>query len=74
MNGQSKVIDTEDSAEPVGELRQGDPRLLATALAQRLLAAAIPARVAYIAIDGTPRVVPMNFVWNGRRVGDGRLR
>ena len=47
-------------------LRQGDPALLDTELAQRLLAAPIPARVAFVALDGTPRVVPTWFHWTGR--------
>jgi hypothetical protein len=34
-------------------------------VAQRLLASANPARLAYIARDGTPRVVPVAFNWNG---------
>ena len=37
-------------------------------LAQRLMAAAIPARLAYVAVDGTPRVVPMGFHWNGAEI------
>jgi hypothetical protein len=44
-------------------LPQGDPRLLNTAVAQRLLHAPVPARLAYNALDRTPRVVPMNAVW-----------
>ena len=47
-------------------LRQGDPALLDTELAQRLLAAPIPARMAFTALDGTPRVVPAWFHWTGR--------
>lgn len=47
-------------------LRQGDPALLDTELAQRLLAAPIPARMAFAALDGTPRVVPTWFHWTGR--------
>jgi Pyridoxamine 5'-phosphate oxidase len=46
-------------------LRQGDLALLGTELAQRLLAAPIPARLAYVALDGTPRVVPTWFHWTG---------
>jgi hypothetical protein len=46
-------------------LPQGDVRLLDTDLAERLLAAAIPARLAFTAADGTPRVLPINFWWNG---------
>lgn len=33
--------------------------------AQELLRSNIPARLAYIALDGTPRVVPVGFHWNG---------
>jgi len=47
-------------------LRQGDLALLNTELAQRLLAAPIPARLAFIALDGTPRVVPTWFHWTGQ--------
>jgi hypothetical protein len=38
-------------------LAQGDPRLLETDLAERLLTSTIPARYAYMALDGTPRIV-----------------
>ena len=44
---------------------QGDLRLLHTDLAQRLLASTIPARLAYVALDGTPRVVSSWFEWTG---------
>jgi Pyridoxamine 5'-phosphate oxidase len=47
-------------------LPQGDLALLDTELAQRLLAAPIPARLAFVALDGTPRVVPSWFHWTGR--------
>jgi hypothetical protein len=46
-------------------LPQGDLRLLETDLAQRLLASTIPARFAYLAADGTPRVIPTWFTWTG---------
>jgi hypothetical protein len=59
------MSDTDDIAEPLRAPPQGDPRLLETASAQRLLTAAIPARFAYIGLDGSPRVIPMSFVWNG---------
>ena len=48
------------------DLPQGDLALLDTELAQRLLAAPIPARLAFVALDGTPRVVPSWFHWTGR--------
>ncbi len=50
------------------ELPQGDPRLLETAQVQELLSATLLARLAYVAADGTPRVVPTWFSWNGREV------
>ena len=50
------------SAE-LAALPQGSPELLNSALAKTLLAAAIPARVAYTADDGTPRIVASWFQW-----------
>jgi len=44
---------------------QGDLRLLETEVAKRLLSSAIPARLAYIAVDGTPRVIATWFHWTG---------
>ena len=49
-------------------LPQGSPQLLDTPLARSLLTATIPARVAYTAKDGTPRIVPTWFQWT-----DGEL-
>jgi hypothetical protein len=49
-------------------LPQGDPRLLETEVARRLLASRLPARFAYVATDGTPRVVPTWFHWTGVEV------
>ena len=37
-------------------------------VAQQLLRSRLPARLAYIARDGTPRVVPMQFHWTGEEV------
>jgi hypothetical protein len=51
-----------------GQLPQGDLRLLETPLAQRLLGGAYLARLAYVALDQTPRVIPVGFVWNGTEV------
>ena len=36
-------------------------------LAQELIASSIPARVAYTSLDGSPRVVPLGFHWNGEQ-------
>ena len=58
---------TSTSTEHTG-LPQGDPALLDTELAQRLLASRIPARLAFAALDGTPRVVPTWFHWTGREI------
>lgn len=44
---------------------QGDIGLLNEPVAQRLLQSRIPARLAYVWTDGTPRVVPIGFHWNG---------
>ena len=46
-------------------LLQGDTALLDTDLARELLASTEPARLAYTAGDGTPRVLPMWFLWSG---------
>ena len=49
-------------------VKQGDLSLLQHPAAQELLHSKIPARLAYIATDGTPRVVPIWFHWNGREI------
>jgi Pyridoxamine 5'-phosphate oxidase len=46
-------------------LAQGDLRLLESDTAKRLLGSSIPARFAYLALDGTPRVLPTWFHWTG---------
>src|SRR5206468_1733754 len=46
---------------------QGDLSLLNDPVAQRLLKAPIPAQLAYTWTDGTPRVVPIWFHWDGRQ-------
>jgi hypothetical protein len=47
---------------------QRNLKLLDNELARSLLNATVPARLAYIAKDGTPRVIPTWFHWNGREV------
>ncbi len=37
-------------------------------VAQELLQSAIPARLAYVGTDGTPRVIPIAFYWTGREI------
>ena len=48
--------------------KQGDLSLLNDPVAQKLLQSTIPARFAYVWKDGTPRVVPIWFHWNGKEV------
>jgi hypothetical protein len=48
--------------------RQGDLALLDDPVAQRLLQSTIPARLAYTWTDGTPRVIPIGFHWNGEEI------
>jgi hypothetical protein len=47
-------------------VRQGDLGLLQHPVSLELLESRIPARLAYVWMDGTPRVIPIWFHWNGR--------
>jgi len=47
-------------------VHQGDLALLQHPASQELLHSKIPARLAYVWTDGTPRVIPIWFHWNGR--------
>ena len=47
---------------------QGSIELLDHPTAQALLASTEYARLAYIGPDGTPRLIPMLFHWNGREI------
>jgi hypothetical protein len=47
-------------------VHQGDLALLQHPVSQELLHSKIPARLAYVWTDGTPRVIPIWFHWNGR--------
>ena len=49
-------------------VKQGDLSLLQHPASQELLHSKIPARLAYISTDGTPRVIPIWFHWNGREI------
>ena len=46
----------------------GDLAVLADPVAQELLKSATPARLGYVWRDGTPRVVPIWFHWNGKEI------
>ncbi len=48
--------------------KQGDVSLLNDPLAQELLQSAIYARLAYNWRDGTPRVIPLAFHWDGKEI------
>jgi hypothetical protein len=49
-------------------IQQGDLSLLQHPASQELLHSKIPARLAYVATDGTPRVIPIWFHWNGQEI------
>jgi len=49
-------------------VQQGDLSLLQHPASQELLHSKIPARLAYVWTDGTPRVIPIWFHWNGRDI------
>lgn len=49
-------------------VQQGDLNLLQHPASQELLQSKIPARLAYVWTDGSPRVVPIWFHWNGREI------
>jgi PPOX class probable F420-dependent enzyme len=54
----------EQEARDVGET--GRPRTIGTPVSKELMQSRIPARLAYIWTDGTPRVVPIWFHWDGK--------
>lgn len=47
-------------------VKQGNLELLQHPASKELLQSTIPARLAYVWTDGTPRVIPIWFHWNGR--------
>jgi len=47
--------------------------VLAKPISQQLLGSDIPARLAYVGIDGDPRVVPVGFVWSQGRIVVGTV-
>jgi hypothetical protein len=49
-------------------VQQGDLGLLQHPASQELLQSKIPARLAYVWTDGTPRVIPIWFHWNGHDI------
>jgi hypothetical protein len=67
-DGDSPRIILRDGAKPMQRVQQGNLNLLDQPAAQELLHSKIPARLAYIWTDGTPRVIPIWFHWNGRDI------
>jgi hypothetical protein len=58
-----------NSSTPTDDpIPQGDPRLLTTDTALALLHSTIPARLAFVAADGGPRIVPTWFHWTGEEL------
>jgi len=52
----------------LNRIPQGDLALLDSDVAKELLASKLPARLAYVAKDGTPRVMPTWFHWTGEEL------
>jgi hypothetical protein len=48
--------------------RQDVAEVLAKPISQELLGSSIPARLAYVGVDGEPRVIPIGFWWTGEHV------
>ncbi len=42
--------------------------VLAEPISQQLLGSSIPARLAYVGLDGAPRAIPIGFWWSGEQV------
>jgi hypothetical protein len=49
-------------------VKQGNLGLLQHSTSKELLGSKIPALLAYVWTDGTPRVIPIWFHWNGREL------
>src|SRR4051794_31157218 len=61
-----KVGPASQFAEGVRMTKQGSLELLQDPVSQELMQSKIPARLAYVWTDGTPRVVPIWFHWDGK--------
>jgi nitroimidazol reductase NimA-like FMN-containing flavoprotein (pyridoxamine 5'-phosphate oxidase superfamily) len=48
--------------------RQDVAHVLAKPISQELLGSSIPARLAYVGTDGSPRAIPIGFLWTGEQV------
>src|SRR5260370_16682721 len=61
-------MSSEQSKEPVMPSKQGDVDLLQDPVAQQLLQSKSLAHLASNWHDGTPRIVPIGFYWNGQEI------
>ena len=48
--------------------REDVAEVLAKPISQELLGSSIPARLAYVGVDGAPRVIPIAFLWTGEHL------
>jgi hypothetical protein len=48
--------------------REDVAEVLAKPISQELLGSSIPARLAYVGVDGEPRVIPIGFWWTGEHI------
>ena len=62
------TVGPDQMTDDLTSLSPGDPHLIDHPVSQELLQAAIPARLGYVAPDGSPRVVPLLFHWTGAEV------
>jgi hypothetical protein len=66
LNSAAEIVESQKE-RPV-DADRGELALFVHPVAQELLQSRLPARLAYIARDGTPRVVPMQFHWTGEEL------
>jgi hypothetical protein len=66
LNSAAEIVESQKE-RPV-DADRGDLALFVHPVAQELLQSRLPARLAYIARDGTPRVVPMQFHWTSEEL------
>jgi hypothetical protein len=48
--------------------REDVAEVLVKPISQELLGSSIPARLAYVGVDGEPRVIPIGFLWTGEHM------
>ncbi|WP_203882252.1 pyridoxamine 5'-phosphate oxidase family protein [Planotetraspora kaengkrachanensis] len=48
--------------------RRDVAEVLAKPISRKLLGSSIPARLAYVGVDGAPRAIPIGFWWTGEQV------